>query len=202
MPPAQIFNNINNPSIVEIKSLEKEVQMLLAQYNDATISPVKNINNITNMMNINNKIKALLNIIQYKIKAIYPHGITNQSSVTMNNADLIKIANKLQEDENKLQTSIDQYNSLEGENSVLKIQMKTHYYEYMFYIIVCIIISIYVLKVYSIPQENVSIYSIENLLLIIAILLLIYNSYTYILDKLTKIIEYSSQKTNDFYHLL
>ena len=54
MPPAQIFNNINNPSIVEIKSLEKEVQMLLAQYNDATISPVKNINNITNMMNINN----------------------------------------------------------------------------------------------------------------------------------------------------
>ena len=120
----------------------------------------------------------------------------------MNNANLNKIASKLKVDGKKLQSSIDEYNSLEGENSVLKLQMNSHYYEYMFYIISGIIIGIYVLKVYTIPSENLSIYSIENVLLIIAIILLIYHSYNYLFNITSRIVDYTVEKTNNLYNLL
>ena len=200
----------NKSSVVEIKSLEKELQMLLAQYNDEQTNYLQvessgqknNQSSSNNLMDINNKIKDLLSRIQTKTSEMYPYGITNQSSVLMNNANLNKIASKLKVDGKKLQSSIDEYNSLEGENSVLKLQMNSHYYEYMFYIISGIIIGIYVLKVYTIPSENLSIYSIENVLLIIAIILLIYHSYNYLFNITSRIVDYTVEKTNNLYNLL
>ena len=142
------------PSIVEIKSLEKEVQMLLAQYNDTQANYIaqaqKGFSQTTNaslalMKEINNKIISLLSIIKYKISIIYPKGISNQNVVSMNNKNLIDISNKLHAEKKEIQKSIDEYNSLDAENKNLTLQAKSNYYIYMFYLIISIIFGIYII---------------------------------------------------------
>jgi len=220
------MSNNNNSSIVEITSLEKEIQMLLAQYNDELMGANANkmgtmgananaigtnANEIgamgkqmsaLNLMQINQKLIGLISRVQNKTAEFYPQGIKNQQSVLMNNDNLIKVAKQLKEDEKTLQASIDEYNSLEGENGALKLQMKSSYYEYMFYILMCIILGIYVVKVYSIPNENLSIFSIENLLLIIAILLIMYHYSIYIYRIFQNTVVYTVTSIGNFYNFL
>ena len=195
------------PSIVEIKSLEKEVQMLLAQYNDTQANYIaqaqKGFSQTTNaslalMKEINNKIISLLSIIKYKISIIYPKGISNQNVVRMNNKNLIDISNKLHAEQKEIQKSIDEYNSLDAENKNLTLQAKSNYYIYMFYLIISIIFGIYILKVYSVDGGNDT---IDMIILILAILLLVYHLLGPFIDYGTNSIQYIIRSITSMFYL-
>lgn len=195
------------PSIVEIKSLEKEVQMLLAQYNDTQANYIaqsqKGFSQTTNaslalMKEINNKIISLLSIIKYKISIIYPKGISNQNVVRMNNKSLIDISNKLHAEQKEIQKTIDEYNSLDGENKHLTLQAKSTYYIYMFYLIISIIFGIYILKIYSVDGGNDT---IDMIMLILATLLLVYHFLGPLVNYGTNSIQYIIRNITSMFYL-
>lgn len=195
------------PSIVEIKSLEKEVQMLLAQYNDTQANYIaqaqKGFSQTTNaslalMKEINNKILSLLSIIKYKISIIYPKGISNQNVVRMNNKNLIDISNQLHAEQKEIQKSIDEYNSLDGENKHLTLQANSNYYIYMFYLIISIIFGIYILKVYSVDGGNDT---IDMIMLVLAILLIIYHFVGPFINYGTNSIQYIIRSITSMFYL-
>lgn len=195
------------PSIVEIKSLEKEVQMLLAQYNDTQANYIaqaqKGFSQTTNaslalMKEINNKIISLLSIIKYKISIIYPKGISNQNVVRMNNKSLIDISNKLHAEQKEIQKTIDEYNSLDGENKHLTLQVNSNYYIYMFYLIISIIFGIYILKIYSVDGGNDT---IDMIMLILATLLLVYHFLGTFVNYGTNSIQYIIRSITSMFYL-
>lgn len=170
---------MSDTSLVEIKSLEKEVQLLLTQYesvekqintdieNKVSFSSIQK--NVQLAKEINDKLLTLLSIIKNKINIIYPKGITNQNVVRMNNPNLNKIANKLNKDQSKLQQLINEYNSLDGKNNVLTLQLNSFYYEYLFYFVIVIILLIYTFKFYG--QYEI----VDMVIVICGIVLLLYH---------------------------
>lgn len=81
------------PSIVNIKTQEKEIELLLAQYKIVNASYINNLNqgfrdkaaqDLTTLTNLNNRIISLLSSVRQEISTIYPKGISNQSAVTLN----------------------------------------------------------------------------------------------------------------------
>lgn len=195
------------PSIVEIKSLEKEVQMLLAQYNDTQANYIAQAQkgfsqttyaSLALMKEINNKIISLLSIIKYKLAIIYPKGISNQNVVIMNNKNLIDISNKLHAEQKEIQKSIDEYNSLDGENKHLTLQANSNYYIYMFYLIISIIFGIYILKIYSVDGGNDT---IDMIILILAIFLLVYHYIGPFVNYGTNSIQYIIRRIINIFYL-
>lgn len=145
-------------SIVEIKALEKEVQLLLNQYEELQKQSIIDIqrgpgpipqNNLLLAKETNDKILTLLSTIKNKINILYPKGITNQHVVRMNNPHLIKTADKLHQQQRELQRLVDEYNSLDGKNSHLTLQLNSSYYEYMFYFLIVLGLVVYMFKFYG-----------------------------------------------------
>jgi hypothetical protein len=195
------------PSIVEIKSLEKEVQMLLAQYNDTQANYIAqaqkgfsqtNNTNLQLMKEINNKIISLLSIIKYKISIIYPKGISNQNVVRMNNQSLLDISNKLHAEQKEIQKSIDEYNDLDGQNKHLTLQTKSTYYMYMFYLIISIIFGLYVLKIYTVDYGYDT---IDTIILILAIILLVYHLFPSFINYGTNSVQYIIRSITSMFYL-
>ena len=112
-------------SIVEIKTLEKEVELLLAQYKDmqqgqgasqqgqGASQQGQGASQQQQAKDLNARILQLLDIIKSKIDKVYPQGITNQNAVRMNNKNLIETSNKLMKEQKNLNNLIQEYNSLD-----------------------------------------------------------------------------------------
>jgi hypothetical protein len=167
-------NNINNnPSIVEIKSLEKELELMLAQYKNVHQQSMTNLpptqSTLQLLTDTNNKILTLLSTIKSKTDILYPKGITNQHAVTFNNKHLIDITNKLHADQSELQRSIHSHNSLDGENNSLTLQLNSNYIQYIFYLIIAIVIAVYSFKLFG--ESDI----VDMIILILAILLVVYH---------------------------
>jgi hypothetical protein len=142
---------MTDTSLVEVKSLEKEVQLLLRHYEDLHKQSIADIQKgiYSNSLSLstketNDKIIGLLSTIKNKTAILYPKGINNQNVVRMNNAHLIQIADKLYKDQNELEEHINEYNSLDGKNNHLTLELNSTYYEYMFYFVIVIILGLYV----------------------------------------------------------
>jgi|688.fasta_scaffold291673_1 hypothetical protein len=188
-------------SIVEIKTLEKEVQLLLTHYEELQKQSIIDIQkgqsaNLQMAKEINDKILSLLSTIKTKTTILYPKGITNQNVVRMNNKHLIKIADKLHKDQSKFQRLLDDYNGLDGKNSHLTLQLNSSYYEYMFYFVIFIILVVYAFKFYGDHDM------VDMIILICAVLLLVYHYIGSFIDYGSNGIKYTIRKFMDAIHLL
>ena len=164
----------DSPSIIEIKTLEKELHLLLQQQGQSPVlqgqSPSPST--LLSKKETNDKIIALITNIKNKIAVVYPKGITNQNVVRSNNANLVDIANKLEKEQTEIDRLIEEHNSLDGANNNLTLKLNSSYYEYTFYLIITILFSIYIFKIYGAFSGYES---VDMIILFSALLLLVYH---------------------------
>ena len=182
--------NNTNPSIVEIKTLEKELHLLMAYYNELHLQkPTPETVQLLNATN--SKLLNLLSTIKNKTNILYPKGITNQNIVRMNNKNLIELSHKLETEQSELNRSMREHNSLDGENNNLTLQLTSTHYQYTFYIIIVIVLAVYIFKIYTIDSG----YEIvDMIILILAIVLLLYHFMSSFITNGTEKIQSISRK--------
>jgi hypothetical protein len=166
----------DHPSIIEIKTLEKELHLLLQgqQSSGQPLSPLSPLSPSTllSMKENNDKIIALIATIKNKIAIVYPKGITNQNVVRSNNANLVDIVNNLEAEQKELDRLIEEHNSLDGVNTHSNLQLNSSYYEYTFYLIITILFGIYIFKIYGAFSGYES---VDMIMLISVVILLLYH---------------------------
>jgi len=177
-------NNNNTTSLVEIKTLEKEVDMLIAQYNQmhaqvivdvqkGTSDVQANLNlNIKLMKVINDKILTLLSLIKNKTTSLYPEGIHNHHVIRMNNKHLRDISKKLAAQQYEVSHFVKDNDTLDGKNKSLTLQLVSNYYHYLFYFIILLLLFLYAFNMYGILANYDS---VDIIILICASLLLVYH---------------------------
>jgi len=179
------------PSIVNIKTQEKEIELLLAQYKTVNASYINNLNqgfrdkaaqDLTTMADLNDRITSLLLSVRQEISTIYPKGIANQSAVTLNIQKVKALDTKLKKNEKELQIMMAKEMALDGQYDSSTLNVYSYKYHYMFYFIVALIIAWLLYRVFS---TNVSDDKIETVILVCAIIILIYHFLLkHILDSL------------------
>jgi hypothetical protein len=168
------------PSIVTIKAQEKEIEMILAQYklaNDAFINDLNlgfsdNASVYLNIMSdLNDTANSLLLTVRDEIFTIYPKGILNQSSVTLNVPKLKELEAQVRINEKRLKIMIEEELALTGKYNASNVEIINNRYRYIFYIIVAIIISWFLYRVFSTNDPDDK---IESLILITALIIIFY----------------------------
>ena len=181
------------PSIVTIKAQEKEIELLLAQYKLANDAYINSLNQgLTNnasvyldiMSGLNDAIKVLLLTVRIEIYNIYPKGIANQSAVTLNVTKLKELEAILAYNEKKLQIMMEEELALNGKYSSSTIDVQSYRYHYIFYIIVAVILSWLLFRVFSTNDPDDK---LESLFLIMAIIIIFYQ---FVFKGLIKVFEF------------
>jgi len=195
------MNKSHIPSIVNIKTQEKEIEILLAQYKTVNASYINNLNqgfrdkanqNLTTMADLNDRITSLLTSIRQEISTIYPKGISNQSAVTLNVQKVKALDAKLKKNEKELQIMMAQEMALDGQYDSSTLDVYSYKYHYMFYFIVAAIIAWLLYRVFS---TNVSDDKVEMVILVCAIIVLFYHFLLkHILDSLDSSGKYMKEK--------
>lgn len=169
------------PSIVNIKTHEKEIELLLAQYKTVNSSYINNLNrgfrdkathDLTTMTDLNNRITSLLLSVRQEISTIYPKGISHQSAVTLNVQKVKALDSKLKKNEKELKIMMAREMALDGQYDSSTLQVYSYKYHYMFYFIVAAIIGWLLFRVFS---TNASDDKVETLILVCAIIVLFYH---------------------------
>ena len=189
------------PSIVNIKTQEKEIEILLTQYKTVNASYINNLNqgfrdkatqDLTTMADLNDRITSLLSSIRQEISTIYPKGISNQSAVTLNVQKVKALDAKLKKNEKELQIMMAQEMALDGQYDSSTLDVYSYKYHYMFYFIVAAIIAWLLYRVFS---TNVSDDKVETVILVCAIIVLFYHFLLkHILDSLDSSGKYMKEK--------
>ena len=189
------------PSIVNIKTQEKEIEILLTQYKTVNASYINNLNqgfrdkatqDLTTMADLNDRITSLLSSIRQEISTIYPKGISNQSAVTLNIQKVKALDAKLKKNEKELQIMMAQEMALDGQYDSSTLDVYSYKYHYMFYFIVAGIIAWLLYRVFS---TNVSDDKVETVILVCAIIVLFYHFLLkHILDTLDSSGKYMKEK--------
>lgn len=193
--------NSHIPSIVNIKTQEKEIELLLAQYKIVNASYINNLNqgfrdkadqDLTTLTNLNNRIISLLSSVRQEISTIYPKGISNQSAVTLNIQKVKALDSILKKNQKELQLMMENEINLDGQYDSSTLQVYSYKYHYMFYFIVAVIVSWLLYRVFS---TNVSDDKVETVILVCAIIVLFYNLLLkYVLDSLDSTGKYINEK--------
>ena len=174
------YTNKDIPSIVKIKSLEKEVDLLLSEYQDTNNNYISNLTNgfkdkastdAKILEELNRQITNLLSTITNEIKAVYPKGIQKQQLVHLNNKTIKKLTSKLKDDEIKLEKMIQKTNDLDGKYGSSTINLNSNKYHYMFYFGIFVINVIIIYKVFLSTDTNIA----ETIILILIVLLFFYH---------------------------
>jgi len=199
-------NEKHNPTIVKIKRLEKEVELLLAEYQDTNNDYIRNLTNGMNsqasidvavLEALNKQITSLLSTINSEIMNIYPKGIKNQNLVKLNNKTIQTLTDQLKKDESKLEKMAQDRNDLDGNYANTTIQLKSNKYHYMFYFLLIAIIIIMVYKVISSNDSNI----IETIILILGIILLFYHIVWDFIKKIVDYVDNGAKKVVNDLHL-
>lgn len=174
-------NKSHIPSIVNIKTQEKEIELLLAQYKTVNASYINNLNqgfrnnaaqDLTTMADLNDRITSLLSSVRQEISTIYPKGISNQSAVTLNVQKVKALDSNLKKNERELQIMMANEMALDGQYDSSTLQVYSYKYHYIFYFIVAVIIFWLLYRVFS---TNVSDDKIETVILVCAIIIIFYH---------------------------
>ena len=179
------------PSIVNIKTQEKEIELLLSQYKTVNASYINNLNQgfrdkaaqqLPTMADLNDRITSLLSTVRQEISTIYPKGISNQSAVTLNIQKVKALDAKLKKNERELQIMMAKEMALNGQYDSSTIQVYSYKYHYMFYFIVAVIICWLLYRAFS---TNVSDDNVDTVILVCAVIVLFYHfGFKYVLDLL------------------
>lgn len=170
----------HNSSIVNIKTHEKEIELLLAQYKTVNASYINNLNKgfsdkaakeLFTMDVLNKRIISLLSSARQEISTIYPKGIADQSAVTLNVQKVRALDAKLKKNEKELQTMMANKTALDGQYDSSTLQVYSYKYHYMFYFIVAVILSWLLYRVFSTNESD----TVETVILVAAIILIFYH---------------------------
>ena len=196
----------HNPTIVKMKRLEKEVELLLAEYQDKNNDYIRNLTNglysqastdAAVLEALNKQISILLSNINSEIESIYLKGIKNQSLVQLNNKTIQILTDKLKKDEIKLEKMAQERNDLDGSYANTTIQLKSNKYHYMFYFLLIAIIIVLVYKVLSSNDSNIA----ETIILVLTIILLFYHTVWDFIKKIVGYVDKGAQKVVNDLHL-
>ena len=196
----------HNPTIVKMKRLEKEVELLLAEYQDKNNDYIRNLTNglysqastdAAVLEALNKQISILLSNINSEIESIYPKGIKNQSLVQLNNKTIQTLTDKLKKDEIKLEKMAQERNDLDGSYANTTIQLKSNKYHYMFYFLLIAIIIVLVYKVLSSNDSNIA----ETIILVLTIILLFYHTVWDFIKTIVGYVDKGAQKVVNDLHL-
>lgn len=189
------------PSIVNIKTQEKEIELLLAQYKTVNASYINNLNqgfrdkatqDLNTLTDLNDRIFSLLSSVREEISTIYPKGISNQSAVTLNVQKVNALDAKLKKNEKELQNMMEKEMALDGEYESSTLQVYSYKYHYMFYFIVAVIIAWLLYRAFS---TNISDDKVETVILVCAVILLFYHFLLkYVLESLDSSGKYMKEK--------
>jgi hypothetical protein len=172
--------NTHIPSIVNIKTQEKEIEVLLNEYNKINSNFINNLKkgfknkssqDLSKMSDINDRIISLLSSVRQEISTIYPKGIANQSAVTLNLQKVQLLDAKLKKNEKELQNMMAKELVLDGQYDSSNIQVYSYKYHYMFYFIVAIIIAWLLYRVFSTNESD----TIETVILVTGIIVIFYH---------------------------
>ena len=189
------------PSIVNIKTQEKEIELLLSQYKTVNASYINNLNqgfrdkatqDLNTLADLNDRIFSLLSSVREEISTIYPKGISNQSAVTLNVQKVNALDAKLKKNEKELQNMMEKEMALDGEYESSTLQVYSYKYHYMFYFIVALIIAWLLYRAFS---TNISDDKVETVILVCAVIVLFYHFLLkYLLDSLDSSGKYMKEK--------
>ena len=178
------------PSIVNIKTQEKEIELLLTQYKTINASYINNLNkgfsdkasqDLFTMDVLNKRIISLLSSARQEISTMYPKGIAHQSAVTLNVQKVKALDAKLKKNVKELQNMMASKTALDGQYDSSTLQVYSYKYHYMFYFIVAVIISWLLFRVFSTNESD----TVETVILAAAIILLVYHfGVKYLLNSL------------------
>lgn len=172
-------NNKHIPSIVKIKGLEKEVDLLLKEYSTANKNYIRNLtnglkdkasNDAKLMEALNKEILKLLTTINDDIKAISPKGIKNKEMIQLNNKNIKSLIASLKHDERNLEKMIRSTSDSDGSLDASAIHLTSVKFHYIFYFFLFIII---LFLTYKITTSNNSI-MLELIIFILISGLLVY----------------------------
>jgi len=142
-------NNKHIPSIVKIKGLEKEVDLLLKEYATANKNYIRNLtnglkdkasNDAKLMEALNKEILKLLTTINADIKAISPKGLKNKEMIQLNNKNIKSLIASLKHDEQNLEKMIRSTSDTDGSVDASAIHLTSVKFQYFLYIFLFILI--------------------------------------------------------------
>ena len=174
------INNEQYPTLVEVKTEELGINMLVDVYNQIQTDYIKNINggfrneaknNLNQMNEINMKLLRALDTVKSTMRNAYEKGIDNQQLVTINNPQLIEITNKLYKDETEIKNALDELQNAEADNVSSSRQRKSNLYKYVAMMVVSVITVGLTIRAFSSNESN----TIETVILVLAIALVIYH---------------------------
>lgn len=178
------------PSIVSVKTMEKEVDLLLAQYkivhanylrdvqNGDKINSTKNLflmNELNNLiLMFFSKIETDLNIINQKTK-----------TYSKQTKEFNKILIKLRKNEKNLD-EMTTGKDLDGKFETGQTQTISEYYHYTFYFILAVIVGFTIFKVVNTTESNLS----ETIILITGMVVLIYHLRFFFMNFIASLMVY------------
>lgn len=172
-------NNKHIPSIVKIKGLEKEVDLLLKEYSTANKNYIRNLtnglkdkasNDAKLMEALNKEILKLLTTINDDIKAISPKGLKNKEMIQLNNKNIKSLIASLKHDERNLEKMIRSTSDSDGSLDASAIHLTSVKFHSIFYFFLFIII---LFLTYKITTSTDSI-MLELIIFILISVLLVY----------------------------
>ena len=161
--------------VTEFTIYEKNLQLLLAEYERVHSNYINSLRakNITESSLLLEKIQSLNQQIQslsldmsnkIHVKGEYTDDIDKKKD------ELNTLHNKMIVDETKIKNLLNDTIDLDGQNETLRLQHKSSMYYNSFYIIIIILISILIFRIFISTEAD----PLENILLILAIVLLLY----------------------------
>jgi len=167
--------------LVEIKVYEKDLQELASEYERIHanyISSLREKNStetkrlLLQLDNLNQEIQLLAEEIAQRIKKINTDNDFGdyKDTIVKKKSDLNTLVNKLTVDETKIKRLLHDTIDLDGKNETLRIQQKTSTYYLFLYALLSILLIYLSLRMFTITEIGL----IENIVLIIAVLAIIY----------------------------
>jgi hypothetical protein len=179
-------------STIQIKAMEKEVEMLLAQYKIAHSDYIRYVQrsdkiNATKNLNLMNELNSLTLIFLSKIDTEIEnmkHSPFTKSLIKPK--DFSNILIKLRKNEHELKEMSNTISDLDGKNEITHTQVISNYYHSFFYLILVIILGINIFKVATTTESGPS----EIIIFFSGFIILLYHGWSYIIKILDTIMIY------------
>jgi len=170
--------------LVEVNVYEKNLKELIAKYEDIHANYVASLKNknmadanrlLLQLESMNQEIQLLSQEISQKIQRINQENKYGdyKNTIQQKSDDLNRVYNKMVEDEKQINDLLHETDDLDGKNESLRLQQKSSLYYIYFAIIIIVIISLLFIKFAMSTEQD----PIENILLLLGILLLLYLSW-------------------------
>ena len=186
----------HEPTIVDIKTRQMELQVLLTDYaaknaeyktalQNRTPAGATTINTIKTALDAKKlAIIRKLDVISGLIQNVYPKGIENQSTITSNNPILVTHLNNLNTIYTEVEEIVHEQDKMEGNLEDRSLTYTSNFYNYLMYFVIMIITFVSLFYIYSSPEAG----RLETVILLLGLAAGGYYTYVYGVDKIKNFI--------------